>query len=531
VAGLLVVAAAFLFGGHILNGGFYSDDWPLSAQTSQPGAYGHETAPGALIDAADSRILAAFYWLATHELFGLHAKLFLAAAAGLGVVLSLAVYALLRELRLEILPAFAIAVLMLAWPPADTVRVWATPALSQVSFAAWALGALVALRAFRATGRRATYLHVASLVLYGVGLGITELPLGFVVMVSPLLYLTVAPWRAAGLRWIVDIVLAGLAATFVALPAAEAPEHAVSGVDDWAAQIKLYADQAVTLFSHAIAPFLHGARWTVFVGALVLAAAAGWVAWRDRTDAGAFARRWLAAAGIAVVAVAAGYAIYIPADPYYFPLQEGLAGRINIGVAAPYATLLVALAMLGGLLLFRWAADWRRIALTAGLAYSALLFAAFVSDLRIDLRVWDRSAEEQYRTLNVVLDAVPHPVHNTEFFVFGAGGTVSPGLSTFYHGWELTGALRTSYDRGDVLGVPIIESRGVVCDPDGVVASVVGTPEILQVTPYDGTAVFVDVNSGRSSTIRSRGQCLRVAPTYRPGPFTVPNAPAPPSQA
>jgi hypothetical protein len=530
VTGLLTLAAVFLFGGHVLNGGFYSDDWSLSAQASEPHAYGHDTAAGALIDAANSRIVAAFYWLATHELFGLHAKLFLAVAAAMGVVFSLAIYALVRELRVEILPAFAIAVLMLAWPPADTVRVWATPALSQVSFAAWALGALVALRAFRATGRRRTYLHVGSLVLYGIGLGITELPLGFVVLVSPLLYLTVAPWRRAALRWVVDLALAGLAAAFVALPAAEAPEHAVRGVDDWGAQIKLYADQAITLFSHAVAPFLQGARWTVFVGALLLAAGAGWVAWRDRTESGRFARKWLVAAGIAVAGIAAGYAIYIPADPYYFPLQEGLAGRVNIGVAAPYAVLLVALAMLAGLLLFRWVGDLRRVALTAGLAYCALLFAAFVSDLRIDVRVWDRSADEQYRALNAIVGAVPNPARNAEFFVFGSGGTVSPGLSVFYHGWELTGALRTTYDRGDVLGVPIIEGRGVLCRPDSVIASVVGTPEILQITPY-GSAVFVDVNSGRSSIIRSERQCLRVAPSYRPGPFAVPNAPPIPSQA
>jgi hypothetical protein len=43
--------------------------------------------------------------------------------------------------------------------------------------------------------------------------------------------------------------------------------------------------------------------------------------------------------------------------------------------------------------------------------------------------------------------------------------------------------------------------------------------------------VFVDVNTGRTSTIRSRRQCLRVAPSYRPGPFAVPNAPPAPSQA
>ena len=525
---MLTLAAAALFGSHVLNGGFYSDDWSLSAQASQPEAYGHDTAAGALIDAANSRIVAAFYWLATHELFGLHAKPFLAIAALLGVVLSVSTYALLRELRVEVLPAFAVALLMLAFPPADTVRVWATPALSQVSFAAWTLGALVALRAFRAAGRRSTALHAGSLALYALGLGITELPIGYVLLVSPLLYLTVAPWRAAAVRWLCDIALVGLAAAYVALPAAEAPEHAVRGVDDWGAQINLYADQAITLFSHAVAPFLHGARWVVFAGALALLAAAAVLVWREQSETALLARRWIAAAGIAVAGIVAGYAIYIPADPYYFPLQEGLAGRVNIGVAAPFAVLVVALAVLAALLLFRWTADVRRVALTAALAYAALLFAAFVSDLRIDLRVWDRSADEQYRTLNAVTGTVRNPAPGTQFFVFGAGGVVTPGLSVFYHSWELTGALRTTYDRGDVSGVPIIEGRGVVCAREAVLASVVGTPEVLQTTPYN-SAVFVDVNRGRSATIRSERQCKRVAPSYLPGPAAVPNAPPAPN--
>lgn len=527
VTGLLALVAIALYGGQVLNGGLYSDDWSLAGGVAEPAAYGHETALGFLIDQAGARITAAFYWFATHELFGLHAKAYLAVAAGLAVVLSAATYALLRELGVERLLALAVALLMLAFPPADAVRVWTTPALSQLALAAWSVGALLALRAFAASGRRRTVLHAGSVGLYVLGLSITEMVAPFVVLVSPLLYLTAAPWRTAARRWLVDLALAALAAALVASLTTRAPERKVGGLADWWAQAKRFTDQSVTLFSHAFAPSLHGVRWIVVAASLAIVGAAGFLAWSQRSPAARAARRWLAAAGIAVVGIVAGYAVYLPADSYYFPLQQGLAARVNIGVAAPFAVLLVALAVLAGLVLFQWTTETRRVAVTAAAVYAALLFGAFIQDLRTDLRVWERSADEQYRTLNVIKEAVPDPPDAASMFVFGEGGVVTPGLPVFYHSWELTGALRATYDEGDVSGVPIIEGRGVVCEADEVLANVVGTPQVLLAAPYD-SAMFVDIATGRASTIRSAGQCRRLAPTYLPGPYAVPDAPAPP---
>jgi hypothetical protein len=172
-------------------------------------------------------------------------------------------------------------------------------------------------------------------------------------------------------------------------------------------------------------------------------------------------------------------------------------------------------------------ADARRVALTAAAAYAALLLAAFVQDLRTDLRVWDRSADEQYRTLNTIEKAVPEPPAGAVVFTFGQAGVVTPGLPIFYSTWELTNALRVTYDRGDLLGAPIIEGRGVYCRAGEVRGSIVDTQEVLQRAAY-GSAVFVDVATGRASTIRSREQCMRLAGTYVPGPFALPDAPAPP---
>jgi hypothetical protein len=527
VSALLGLAGIALFGGQILHGGFYSDDWVLANGVEHPGAEGHGSALGFLLDQADARLSAAVYWFATHELFGLHAKPYLAVAAGLGVLLSVATYALLRQLRMERLPAFAVALLMLGFPPADTVRVWATPALSQLALAAWAVGALFALRAFVAPDRRRKTLVAGSLACYVLGLSITETVLPFLVLVSPLLYLTAAPLRTAARRWVLDLALAAAAAVLVVIFTSNAPEREVRGLADWWAQGKRFADQSVTLFSHALAPFLHGVRWLVLIAALGVVVGAAALAWTKRSPAAREARRWLSVAGIALVGIVAGYAVYIPADPYYFPLQEGIAGRVNIGVAAPFALLLVAIAVLGALLLFHWVADSRRVALTAAGAFAALLLAAFVQDLRTDLRVWDRSADEQYRTLNTIKKAVPEPPADAVFFTFGQAGVVTPGLPIFYATWELSNALGATYDRGDLLAAPMIEGRGVYCQEGEVVGSIVDTQEVLQSAPY-GRAVFVDIASGRASTVRTQQQCMRLSRKYIPGPYALPDAPPPP---
>jgi hypothetical protein len=528
VMGLLTVVAVALYGGYISDGGFYSDDWSLAAGIENPRAYGHDSVFGFVLDQADSRVTAAAYWFASHELFGLHAKAYLAVAVGLGVVLAGATYALLRELGLERVLALAVVLLMLAFPPADAVRVWATPALSQLSLAAWSVGALLALRAFAASGRRRTALHAGSFSLYVFGLSITELVVPFLILVSPLLYLTVAPWRTAARRWLVDAALAVAGAALAAWLTTDAPEHRIRGLADWWTRGKVFADQGVTVFSRAIAPYVYGVRWAVLLAAVAIAAGAGILALSKRSPGARVMRRWLATAGIALVAIVAGWAVYVPADPYYYPLQQGLASRVNIGIAAPLAVLLVALSVLGALVLFHWAADVRRVALTAAVAYGALLLAAFTQDLRTDLRTWEYSAREQYRAIGTIKNAVPNPPDGTKFFVFGTGGVVTPGLPVFTHVWEITGALRAIYDSGDVAGVPIFAGRGVLCPPHGVVASVVGTPEVLLEAPY-GSAVLVDTATGRTATVGSTKECMRVAPTFVPGPYTVPGAPPPPS--
>jgi hypothetical protein len=524
---LLAVGGAVLFAPQLLNGGFYSDDWVLAGGVSHPAAYGHESAVGFVVDQADARLTAAVYWLTTHGLFGLHAKPYLALALGLGVLLSAATYALLRELRVERLPAFAVALLALAFPPADTVRVWATPSLSQLALAAWSVGAILAIRAFAAAGRRRRALVAGSLACYALGLSITETVVPFVVLVSPLLYLAVAPLGTAARRWALDLGLAAVAAVLVVIFTSSAPEREVRGLAEWWDQGKRFADQSVTLFSHALAPSLHGVRWGVLAGALAIVAAAGVLAWTKRSPAARQARRWLAIAGIALVGIVAGYAVYLPADPYYFPLQEGLAGRVNIGVAVPFALLLVALVVLAALVLFNWVADARRVALTAAAAYAVVLLAAFGQDLRTDLHVWERSAKEQYSTLAAIEAAAPRPPRGAVIFNFGQAGVVTPGLPIFYATWELEGGLRATYDRSDLTGVPIVAGRGVYCRENEVVGSMVDTQEVLQRAPY-GKAVFVDVAGGRADVVRSREQCNRIAGSYVPGPFALPDAPVPP---
>ena len=91
----------------------------------------------------------------------------------------------------------------------------------------------------------------------------------------------------------------------------------------------------------------------------------------------------------------------------------------------------------------------------------------------------------------------------------------------------LGGGLRSVY-HADIRGIPVIETRGVMCRAGEVDAIVVTTGDRLLRSPY-GQAVFVDVPSRRALWIRSRRQCTSAAGKFTPGPFALPGGPPAPA--
>src|SRR5262249_3581818 len=64
-------------------------------------------------------------------------------------------------------------------------------------------------------------------------------------------------------------------------------------------------------------------------------------------------RRWLAVAAGGVITAAIAWAIFIPSHPYYTPVLEGLANRVNVLAAIGIIIALYSVAMLAGIMAFR----------------------------------------------------------------------------------------------------------------------------------------------------------------------------------
>src|SRR5581483_615116 len=180
--------------------------------------------------------------------------------------------------------------------------------------------------------------------------------------------------------------------------------------------------QAFSLLARALVPVGDVPGW-VGAAALVLVCGFGWL----RGE-----RRWVAVAGLGALCVVCGYALFVPAAPYYEPLSPGTVTRMNVLAAVGYAVLVFALV---------------RIA-TAGRAWLAAALCVaigtgYVVKVADDEGGWRRSARIQAQ----VLDALPRPsVAGTTYYTFGARTYAAPGIPAFSLPFDLKAALRLRDD-------------------------------------------------------------------------------------
>jgi hypothetical protein len=522
---LAVVVSLWVFQTHILHGGFQSDDWGNFALDKFPALTGHSTAFGALAASAGSRIGGAVFWLAAFGLFTHHVKAYLLLAALLAALMAAAVYALVRELGFSRLQALAVMILTIVAPSVDTVRFWFTTSGSQLCLTLFFVGLILALRAFAAPPPLARRLHVASLVFYVASAAYAEIALPLMALAG-LVYLTRAGFVQAAKRWLCDmvIVIAGFLAVnaFITtlgaslrLPASQWPEH-----------LRLIADEALTIFTTTLAPFI-GSRTAVLLG-LAAIAAAGALAWRlpHTTATGRAAlRRWAITSGIAGVAVIVPLLIYVPAFFYYEPLQPGLGNHINSPTAAPLAVLIVAIIMFAATTvteLGRGLFSARPKLVTYPVVALALLwFGAVAVDgvraVRNNANIWNAASAQQIGILAAIKYSIRTPVHNATFLTFHAPASVAPGMPTFYSPWEEESAVKVFLNRVDVHAYPVVAGLySATCRPAGVQVTINGV--VVSHSPY-GHTYFVDVPANRGVLVASERACLTQLPRYPPGPL------------
>jgi putative flippase GtrA len=523
---LAIGAGALVFAPRIKTGGLLVDDWALYSEVRFPRAAGFTSSFAALSNSAGSRLGAIPYWLASFSLFGNHTKLYALTAAALAVMLAVAIYLLMRELRFGIAAAITIMLLTLASPSVEAARFWFTPSGGQIALILFFLGLTLALRAFMAAPSKRKLMHAGSWALYLASAVYAEVALPLITA-AVLVYVTRAPLRRSLMRWACDlaiVVVGYLAASwfvsehkgFVRLPASMWLEHA-----------RLMADQALSICTSMLVPFYaHRTQILIALGGLAIAVVVIWRMRGTSAEVRGELRRWTYALIVCVISIAGIYATYVPAMLYYEPLGPGLATHINLPIVASLAVGVFSVVMLARVvttrLLVRVSPRLMPLPLVLAAAWLGVITIDGVRHVRSDAHVWSVAAARDYHVLHVVSSTLAHPVPNSTVYTFGEAGTAAPGLPVFFSSFELTNAIKIAYGRGDVSAYPVVVDDDIArCEPHGVIV-VSGSTPLNAPSPY-GRSYFFDVPSQRYELINSAANCAAAMTHFHPGPYTTGN--------
>ena len=515
-AGLLAVLGAAAFGSHVLNGGFYNDDWAylVAYRYSDGGVLG---ALGAF-SWLSFRPVGVVYWPLLYAILGTQPSGYLAWTVALAVLLSSCLYALLRTLGMERLHAGIIAALVLLFPAADSTRLWLNASISSLGIVFYLLGTLIAVRGLATSRRRGWVFHAGAVCLYLLAIWTYEATAG-PILLSLLLYRLRTAWRPALARWLVDVAVIGASVVVLGSRSWHEPQ-ALSAQVGHAARI---AREALSILTSAALPL--GKPGTVATAALLAGlAAAGVVVWRlldERDPARGELRRWLAIAVAGGVALGAGYLAYVPADAdVYSPLRPGQHNRVNNLASIGYVTLVYSLVIVAGTLLFRGLSG--RVAWGAAFALLAGCMIAFGYVQRLERHAahWDRSARMQEQVLASVRGAVPRPPRGAVLYTFGHPTEAAPGVPVFSAAWDLDGAVKVTWDDPSLAAYPAIPGTTFLCGESSFAARNANNdylgPQAAQSSPY-GSAFVIDVASSRAIRIRDRSACRSAAQSFDQG--------------
>jgi hypothetical protein len=517
----LAVLAALVFGTHILHRGFYYDDWENLARTRWPDTgRGYFAGIQSTWNAFGYRPALAVYLTTLYTVLDDHMALHLAWIATLAVAMSTTLYVLLRELAFRRSEASAVAALVLVFPLSDSTRLWVTAGTGSLTTSLFLIGAVLSLRAFREPDRRRSLLlHVGGVCFYVISMLFAEVA-AVAIPAMFFLYAYRAGWLRALRRSVIDTLAIAGPAYYIASNS-KIPQ-AGSGLSERITRIRTLFDQGLTAATRSLDPQLGIARRLLLgLGIVVVLAAIGYLLRGRDPVVRRELRRWVLAIPAAFVLLAAAYAIYIPADPYYVPLQPGVGNRVNVLAAVGLVVLAAAVVVLGATLIASAIPRRHRVLAAGSLAglTLCLIGAGYVSTVRNDAARYDRAFVREQAILGLVHARLATPPHGSTIYVVGAPIFEAPGVPVFAASWDFHGAIDYVYRDRSLNGYPILPGVTFVCGTDSMYPTGGGFGP-ANGARY-GVAFILNTVTQRIAAIRNRSTCAAEAAAAVPGPFQL----------
>ncbi len=517
-AGALAVLAALVLGPHVLHGGFYLDDWADAAGFRYPpGGRTFANEMSYAWDVFHYRPVFALYMPLKYFIFGTHMGWILAWTAFLAVLVGALLYGVMRTLGVPWFHAWPIAALTIVYPWFDSVRLWESANGPLVSIAFALVGLWIALWALRGHSWR---VHLIASALYLLSVLTYEITLPLIVVFGGL-YTLRAGWRTARVRWAMDLVVVAIGGVW---DKTQTP-RSVSGLSGDLDHLGEIVTRGGEIAGRTLIPLGANPRTglaLVFVAGVFVIGLGVWRRLPDRVDqeSGWGLREWLLLAGAGLLVAALGWAIFIPADPYYTPTIFGETNRVN--ALAGLGLVIAAYAALGivGTLVARLVRQ-RAWALPLTLVLACLLGAAYVHVLERHIGIWRDAFRTETAAADRMQRRLPHLPPGTTVFTTNYPAYLTLGVPIFAVAWDLNGMIKLRYHDGSLMAYPVIEGQQLICGRRAVVLR--GTEGTVAEGSY-GLVRLLDLGTGRNRAPRDRRDCMAVIDSYTPGPLYVSTA-------